>query len=110
MSFRTKQTIIRTSNGSYNEDGNYTEGTTEEITIFASVQPISLDEYTKMFPSGSRTVNAVKIYTNTKLYPDKENEQEADVLEWDDRKWKIIACHAYQSKVISHYKAYAQEV
>lgn len=115
MGFRRKQIILRTLGGQYGDDGNWIDGETQELTIQASVQPISLDEYTQMFPNGSNTVNAVKIYTSTELYTDKEESsremiREADMLIWNNRKWKIIACHAYQSGVINHYKAYAQEV
>lgn len=87
-------------------------GETEKIEIMAYVQSISLDEYNQVFPQGIRTVNAVKIYTDTRLYPEKQGTpaQNADVLLYMDRKYKIITCHAYQSGVISHYKAYAQEV
>lgn len=114
-SFRRSQTIIRTYGGSYDDDGNWAGGESREMSIMASVQPIGLDEYTQMFPGGSRSVNAVKIYTSTELYPDREEEtrtpaQAADVLIWNDSRWKVIGCHAYQSGVINHYKAYAQEV
>lgn len=112
MGFRKKFTIQRTSGGEYDDNGIWQKGETEEIEIMASVQPISLDEYNQIFPEGIRTVNAVKIYTDTRLYPEKQGTpaQNADVLLYMDRKYKIITCHAYQSGVINHYKAYAQEV
>ena len=113
MGFRKKFTIQRTTGGEYDDNGIWQKGgETEEIKIMASVQPISLDEYNQIFPQGVRTVNAVKIYTDTKLYPEKQGTpaQNADVLLYMDRKYKIITCHAYQSGVISHYKAYAQEI
>lgn len=112
MGFRKKFMIQRTSGGKFDDNGIYQQGETEEFEIMASVQPISLDEYNQVFPQGIRTVNAVKIYTDTRLYPEKQGTpaQNADVLLYMDRKYKIITCHAYQSGVISHYKAYAQEV
>ncbi len=115
MSFRRKFTIQRTTGGEYDDNGIWQKGETEEIEIMASVQPLSLaslNEYNQIFPEGIRTVNAVKIYTDTRLYPEKQGTpaQNADVLLYMDRKYKIITCHAYQSGVISHYKAYAQEV
>lgn len=112
MGFRKKIIIQRTSGGDYDDNGIWQEGETEEIKIMASVQPISLNEYNQIFPQGIRTVNAVKIYTSTRLYPEKQGTpaQNADVLLYMDKKYKIITCHAYQSGVINNYKAYAQEV
>lgn len=112
MGFRHKFIIQRRYGGEYNDDGYWKMGDVRDIKITASVQPISLNEYNNIFPQGIRTVSAVKIYTNTKLYPEKQGTpaQAADVLLYMDRKYKVIACHAYQNQVISHYKAYAQEV
>lgn len=114
MGFRKKFTIQRTTGGEYDDNGIWQKGETEEIEIMASVQPLSLaslNEYNQIFPEGIRTVNAVKIYTSTKLLTDKSTPaQNADVLLYMGGKYKIITCHAYQSGVINHYKAYAQEV
>lgn len=116
-SFRKQFTILRrvTGSGYYDDDGIWVEGNSEgEITIKASVQPLNMQE-TAALAEGERTMNTVKIYTSTELYPAKEGiggrrPQEPDLLLWNGKRWRVIACAAYQSGVISHYKAYAQEV
>ena len=110
MSFRRSVVILR-KEGYYDESDKYITNDSNTLKILATVQPISLDEYTKIFPEGTNTNNAVKIYTDTKLLTDKStSEQNADVLLYMGEKYKIIACHAYQNGLINHYKAYAQEI
>lgn len=115
-SFRKKFKVLRKSleSGYYDDDGNWVEGREEEITIKASVQPLNMQE-TKALTEGEVTMNTVKIYTSTELYTSKEADggnavREADVLLWRGVRWRVVACAPYQSGVISHFKAYAQEV
>lgn len=117
MGFRRKFTIVRkTTAGYYDENGDWIEGSTSEnIIIQATVQPLNSNDQTEVNPDGERTTEIVKVYTSTRLLTakqayDENNPVEADVLLYDDREWKIIKCSGYQSGVISHYKAYAQEV
>ena len=118
MGFRKKVTIRRTSGGSIGDDGIYVPGTAEEIAIKASVQPLNKDDsaqYSHALPEGSRVENLLKMYTN---YPVRSARQaagssdaiEADVLLYMERLWRVIFVNAYQSGVISHYKAILQEV
>lgn len=115
MSFRRPIIILRRSIGVMGEDGYYKPGSTSEMTIRASVQPLSTNEYTLVAAEGSRNVQYVKIYTNVPLQTEKEADwegpaTEADVLLWQNSRWKVIQCDAYQSNVINHYKAIAKEV
>lgn len=88
MGFRKKFIIKRTSGGDYDDNGIWQKGETEEIEIMASVQPISLDEYNQIFPEGIRTVNAVKIYTDTRLYPENKARQR-----------KMLTCFVYGQEI-----------
>ena len=118
MGFRKKVTIRRTSGGAVGNDGVYVPGTAEEIVIRASVQPLNKDDraqYTQVLAEGSRTANLLKMYTNypvrtAKQAGEETGANEADVLAYLGRCWKVIMVDAYQSGVISHYKVVLQEV
>ena len=117
-SFRKKQTVQRVTGGYYDDDGMWNEGTAEEFTIMASVQPLNADEksqYTDMQPEGATNYNAVKIYSSTPLQVEKQAEednagQEADILLWRGRRWKVVNCEEWQSDVINHFRMVAWEV
>lgn len=114
MGFRRKVTIRRKSGGHVNDDGVYVPGTAEEIVIRASVQPLNKDEkaqYTQANPDGEHTANLIKIYTNYPLRTSKQiNGNDADVVLWMGNQYKVVGVDPYQSGVISHYKAVAQEI
>ena len=116
--FRQPRTIRRKLGGYVNDDGYYVPGKYRNITILASVQPLNKDEkaqYVDVEPQGGRQANLVKVYTDTELYPAKQRtsvnaEREGDVLLWQGRLWRCIGCDAFQSGVISHYRAVFQEI
>lgn len=118
MSFRTKQTIERVTGGYYDDDGMWHDGEAETIEIVASVQPLNADEksqYVDMLPEGATNYNAVKIYSNTQLQVEKQEQdgnagQEADILCWRGKRYKIVNCEEWQSNVISHFRMVAWEV
>lgn len=119
MSFRKKQTFLRVNGGYYDDDGIWQEGTPEEQTFLASVQPLNANEaqeYATLLKEGITQFNAVKIYSDTPLrptkqeLPDKTPSVEADILLWRGRKWKIVHLAEWQSDVINHYRMVAKEV
>lgn len=118
MSFRKKVTVLRTSGGYYDNDGMWHDGTSEEITIFASVQPLNYDEkaqYSTLAPEGATEYRAVKLYSNVALNPAKQElngstMQEADVVLWRGRQYKVVLCEDWQSDVINHYHMVAWEI
>lgn len=115
MSFRRPVRVLRQSAGSYGDDGRYTKGTSSELSIMASVQPMGAQDYTIVGQEGGRSVSYVKVYTDVYLRPQRASEagadgQDADIIEWQGRCFMVIQCDAYQSGVISHYRAYAKEV
>jgi len=109
--FRKPFTVLRPTTGQY-VDGEYTEpAPPEEITVSASVQPLKMAEL-EALTDGQRTGEAVKIYSDERLYPalqdgDGQDMRRADRLLYDGREWEIIACSQYRAGVISHYKSYA---
>nr|DAY75999.1 MAG TPA: Minor capsid protein [Caudoviricetes sp.] len=116
MGFRRPVTIERTSLGTIDENGRYQKGTTGTLTIQASVQPLSIREQSTIVgPDGARNVAYVKIYTDAPLIPQSAasgqgEATKADVVRHLGRRFLVIQCDAYQSGVISHYRAYAKEV
>lgn len=111
-SFGKLHTVIRRSSGSH-VDGYWVEGTETNITIKASVQPLKVSEI-EALPEGKRSGSAVKIYSDVKLIPAKQATEEtqpvsADIILYAGSKWEIVACAAFQSGIIPHYKAYAVE-
>jgi hypothetical protein len=117
-SFRTKQTFERVTGGYYDDDGMWHDGEAETIEIIASVQPLNQNEktqYVDMLPEGAVNYNAVKIYSNTQLRVEKQEQgeavgQEADVLLWRGKRYKIVNCEEWQSNVISHFRMVGWEV
>lgn len=116
MGFRRPVTIERTSLGTIDDNGRYQKGTMTTLTIQASVQPLSLREQaTIVGPDGARNVSYVKIYTDTPLIPQSAANGQgestmADVVQHLGRRFLVTQCDAFQSGVISHYRAYAKEV
>jgi len=116
-SFRKPQTVKRYSGGYWDDDGEWNDGTFEEITIVASVQPLNVEElkqYSSVRPAGASQYSAVKIYSNTLLNVEKKlpdgTLQEADVLVWRGREWKVAMLEEWQSDVINHFRMIAWEV
>lgn len=115
MGFRSLQTVLRRSGGEYDEHGYWQEGTQEEITVMASVQPLTYLERARLSEGGYFLSEAVKVYSDVPLIPSKQaqgdNEAvEGDKLVWQGKEWLVMSCDAYQMGVIPHYKSIAQEV
>ena len=112
-SFRKPQIVRRYTGGYWGDDGYWHDGAFEEITIMASVQPLNFEEraqYATVRPEGTSQFSAVKIYSNTLLRTAKQGEQEADILVWRGRLWKIAMPEEWQSDVINHYRMIGWEV
>ncbi len=117
-SFRRKIQVYRVTGGYYDNDGMWNDGQEEEFSIMASVQPLNGDEksqYTDMLPEGATNFNAVKIYSSTELQVEKQARdgiegQEADIIAWRGKRYKVVNCEEWQSNVINHFRMVAWEV
>ena len=117
-SFRKPVTVLRHTEGYYDEDGYWRDGEPQELTILASVQPMSAGasaHYTQMLGEGAFTSLLVELYSDEPFLFHKQGTegrptQEADVVLWQGRRMKIIQCEPWQNDVIPHYHSVAQEI
>lgn len=105
MSFRKPQTITRTTAGAYsNVTGYFVDGVTSNLTIQASVQPMSGEDM-KTLPEGKRLSDFVKVYTDSDLQVLGEVAGLiADRLAWRGHTYECISADVRQMDVISHFK------
>lgn len=109
--FRKHFTVKRPSMGHYEDLLWVEDGPELDVIISASVQPLKMIEM-EALPEGKRTGEAVKIYSDERLYPALQNGdgqlmRNADRLLYDNREWEVVSCSQFQSGIISHYKSYA---
>ena len=114
MFFNSHITVIRHNQGGYNNDGYYTAGSVKNVGIEANVQPLNtreLAQYTQILQGGNRSAKLVKIYTDETLKLDRQTAgQTADVIVWQNARYKVVMCEEWQSNIISHYRYIAQEL
>ena len=110
-SFSRSITILRHSDGWYNDSGNYVDGSINEITIQASVQRLKMQALSALNVSidGNYFVNYIKIYSAEELIP-SANHSNGDMLIWNGRKYRVIYSSPSFGRVIEHYKSIAVEV
>lgn len=116
--FRRKIDVIRPTAGAYNDDGEWVDGTSETINVYASVQPLNADEraqYSTLAPEGASEYRAIKIYSNVPLIPAHQSTAdtamaEGDIVQWLGRQYRVVLCEEWQSNIISHYHMVAWEV
>lgn len=106
--------VKRQAAGFYDANGRWQEGTTSQLTMMASVQPLKVSEM-QALPEGRRSSSAVKVYTDTLLLRAEEETaaapaQNPDIITWQSRTYEVVDCLIYQSGIIPHYKALAVEV
>lgn len=114
ISFAKKHTIRRYTGGLWDDNGEWQKGSYEEISIMASVQPLSHNE--AQLPEGRTYFSGVKIYSDEQLIPGKQELQngmllkEGDVLVWRGRLWQVIQCDEWENDFLAHYKSIAWEL
>lgn len=99
--FRRPFVVTRFNPGSY-VNGAWAEGTSSQITISASVQPVAGIDL-ELLPEGRRTSMSVKIYTDVALQT-ATSTTNPDVLHAFGHEFEITSVMPWQSNVISHYK------
>lgn len=99
--------VDRYSDGSW-VDGRYQKGTPVTTTFTASVQPLRPNE-TQIIPEHKRNSEAVKIYTQERLFnADEKNGIPADVVTHDGKIYEIMDVSNWSIGTdLPHYKAIA---
>ena len=114
MFFNSDVAVTRQTQGGYNNDGIFVDGLHDEFEIRANVQPLNqreTEQYLHILPGGNRSAMLVKIYTNEILLTDVQTiGQKADILEWNNRRFKIVMVEEWQSHILSHYRYIGQEL
>lgn len=101
-------TVFRTSAGSYDAYDRWIEGVETPITHnFTSVQPASGEDIA-LLPEGERSDDMVIIYDAEALYvTDKIAGTVADVILYDNKRYKVIRCKPWKTGILDHYEAIA---
>ena len=114
MFFNRSVQILRSSSGSYDDDGNWQDGVQQTLDVIANVQPLNAretEQYTEVLAGGNRTISMVKVYTNAILLTDAQmTGQKADILLWLGKRYKIAMQEEWQSNIISHFRYIGVEV
>lgn len=96
--------LTRFSSGTY-VDGVWVNGSSTIIQINAVVQNAQADDLI-LLPEGSRSSEAVKIHTVTKVKTVSENgESNADIFSYNGKTYKIY--DVFERKIGNYYKAVA---
>lgn len=96
--------------GYYDDNGDWVAGDTELKTFTGSVQPASGKEIDSL-NVGREDSGKVKVYSNIKLPVSKEGGKEAGaIVHWNERRWELIFDAGYRNNLIPHYKYIGQYV
>lgn len=91
-------------NGSY-VNGIYLPPAEIQLTITASVQPLSKDDTFVYADKYKRNTTKYKLYTETKLLKEDEaNLQSNDVVVIDGKDFEVLDVLEWQNNLINHYK------
>lgn len=76
--------------GTYDANGRYVEGEKTIINnVIASVQPLKPSEI-QMLPEGRRNVEAIKVYTELKMFvSDEFNKKNASLILYDGKNYEV---------------------
>lgn len=108
--FRKAFTIERQAPGTF-VNGKPVPGAITNMTIMATVQPLSGDEILLM-PEGERKSQYVTIFTDTLLNAPSTSPVGfyADTILAFGQKYKVLVVEPWQSDVINHYKCKAIKI
>ena len=101
MSFRRSVTR-RTQAAGTEVNGHYTEGAKTDTVIKASIQPASQTDI-ETLPEGRRNHEAFRVYTDTKLNTERDDENSDSIL-YDGKEYEVMMRLDWQNNVINHYK------
>lgn len=103
-------TVYRRVAGSY-VNGEWVEGSTTTLTIDMNVQPVKPHELMQ-FPESERSREWYKGYSATLLRTQVEGVggYDADELDWQGHRYKVMKVQNYAMGVLNHYKIWAVRI
>lgn len=103
LTHKTPITILRASKGEWVK-GKWVPGTVQAVIMDANVQPLKGSELTAL-PESDRTKESIKVYSVETLKTLEEvSQEEADVIVWEDKKFRAIKAMTYKMGVLDHTK------
>lgn len=100
--------IVRASEGTYDENGRWSEGQPVVLDIVAVVQPLNAHEMVRL-PEGRRTTGAVKVYSTSALQTaDVKKQRQPDRFCWRGDEYELLSVEDHTFG--GYYKAIAVEV
>ncbi len=95
-------------------NGRWVPGSTSEpnstFEIQTSVQPAN-EQDLEALPEGLRTEEIIKMFPSTSINTvDQHILQEADIIEYNSKKYSVIKVDAWQNNLINHYKVMANRI
>lgn len=99
----TTITVQRASAG-IRVKGRWISGSTVDIPIEANVQPMRGHELV-VLPEADRTKESIKVYCSETLQTIEEvNQEEADIIIWNGKKFRATKTMSYKMGVLDHTK------
>lgn len=106
--FRYPVPVMRMSQGSYDENGEWQEGVPSTGIISATVQPVAGRDMVTL-PANRQWTNAIRVYSSERLSTLADN-RNPDRVQWQGHWYELVDVQAWQSGVINHYKYYADRI
>lgn len=91
------------SGGSY-VNGVWVENSAAEVPIDANVQPVGYKE-TMMMDAADHSKKMVKVYSDSPIFSEEENENGPDEFEWEGDTFRVMKVLNYSMGILNHYKA-----
>lgn len=101
--------VERFSEGSWGTDGRYSRGAQANLSIDASIQPIS-GNMVNLLPEHRRNSESILIFTETRLYGSDEKESTgSDIIIYDGKRYEVFSVKKWAEVTdIEHYECMAQ--
>lgn len=101
-------TVLRETAGAYNATGVWVDGSTTELTVTGSVQPMTAREI-EALEIGRKDIGKVKAFVNQELIISTEGgTSKGDKLVYDGKWYEVIAKDNFNNDLIPHYRYIAE--
>lgn len=92
--------------------GVYTEGSSEDMDILASIQPMNSGERMRLLPEARRQSESAVVYTTVELHaanPPKQINADSIIME-DGSEFEVLSVEAWPYGGLAHFKAVISKV